>query len=55
MSEEEIRNLGQGLGRGSCGDTQTVANVIRPHAHGAVDLAATRLDCAKEHVSKNRV
>ena len=32
-----------------------VANVVRPRAHGAIDLAATCLDCAKEHVSKNCV
>ena len=55
MSEEEIRNLGQGLGRGGGRDPHAVANVVRPHAHGAVDLAATRLDCAKEHVCKNCV
>ena len=55
MSQQEIRNLGQGYGRGGCRDPHAVANVVRPHAHGAVDLAATRLDCAKEHVSKNCV
>ena len=55
MSEQEIRNLGQSLGRGGGRDPHAVANVVRPQAHGAVDLAATRLDCAKEHVSKDCV
>ena len=52
MSQEEVGNLGQRFRRRGRRDTDAVANVVRPRAHGADDLAAAGLYCAEEHVSE---
>ena len=52
MSQEEAGDLGQRFGRRRRRDTNAVANVVGPRAHGADDLAATGLYCAEKHRSE---
>ena len=50
MSKEEFSDLGQRFRRSSRRDTDAVANVVGPRAHGADDLAAAGLYCAEKHM-----
>ena len=52
MSQEEAGDLGQRFRRSSRRDTDAVANVVGPRAHGADDLATAGLYGAEEHRSE---
>ena len=53
MAQEEGVNPGEGLGWGGRRNTQPVSNAVRPGADRTVDLAATRLYRAEEHLSED--